>query len=77
MTKSVNSAFYGTPDLQARLRAAGIDQIVVCGIQTNMCVETTARMGGNLGFDVLSYPSTRPEPSTSRGRTARSCRPQP
>ena len=53
VTKSVNSAFYGTPDLEAWLRAAGIDQIVVCGIQTNMCVETTARMGGNLGFDVV------------------------
>jgi len=53
VAKSVNSAFYGTPDLEAWLRTAGIDQIVVCGIQTNMCVETTARMGGNLGFDVV------------------------
>ena len=25
---------------------------MVCGIQTNMCVETTARMAGNLGYDV-------------------------
>jgi nicotinamidase-related amidase len=24
----------------------------VAGIQTNMCCETTARMGANLGFDV-------------------------
>ena len=24
----------------------------MAGIQTNMCCETTARMGGNLGFDV-------------------------
>lgn len=53
VTKSVNSAFYGTPDLAAWLRAASIDQIVVCGVQTNMCVETTARMGGNLGFNVI------------------------
>jgi nicotinamidase-related amidase len=53
VAKSVNSAFYGTPDLEAWLRTAGIDQIVLCGIQTNMCVETTARMGGNLGFDVV------------------------
>ncbi len=28
-------------------------QIVVAGIQTNMCAETTARMGGNLGYEVL------------------------
>lgn len=53
VTKTVNSAFYGTPDLEKWLRAEGIEQIVVCGIQTNMCVETTARMGGNLGFDVV------------------------
>lgn len=51
ITKSVNSAFYGTPDLDAWLRAAGIDTVVVCGIQTNMCCETTARMAGNLGYD--------------------------
>lgn len=53
ITKSVNSAFYGTPNLEAWLRAANIETIVLCGIQTNMCVETTARMGGNLGFDVV------------------------
>ncbi|MBN0048132.1 cysteine hydrolase [Streptomyces actuosus] len=53
ITKTVNSAFYGTPDLDAWLKDAGISQIVLVGIQTNMCVETTARMGGNLGYDVL------------------------
>jgi nicotinamidase-related amidase len=53
VTKSVNSAFYGKPDLDAWLRGCRIGQIVVAGIQTNMCVETTARMGGNLGYDVL------------------------
>ncbi|MEU9356147.1 cysteine hydrolase family protein [Streptomyces griseoloalbus] len=53
VTKSVNSAFYGSPDLDAWLKGAGISQVVVAGIQTNMCVETTARMGGNLGYDVV------------------------
>ncbi|WP_307793616.1 cysteine hydrolase family protein [Microbacterium stercoris] len=52
VTKSVNSAFYGEPDLEGWLRGSGISRIVVCGIQTNMCVETTARMAGNLGFEV-------------------------
>lgn len=52
VTKSVNSAFYGQPDLHAWLSERGIREIVLCGIQTNMCVETTARMGGNLGYDV-------------------------
>jgi nicotinamidase-related amidase len=53
VTKSVNSAFYGEPDLHGWLSERGIGEIVVCGIQTNMCVETTARMAGNLGYDVI------------------------
>lgn len=50
--KHVNSAFYGDVDLQAWLDDQGIKKLVLCGIQTNMCVETTARMAGNLGYDV-------------------------
>ncbi|MFL4472406.1 cysteine hydrolase family protein [Paeniglutamicibacter sp. MACA_103] len=53
VTKTVNSSFLGTPDLGQWLRANGLETIVVAGIQTNLCVETTARMGGNLGFDVI------------------------
>lgn len=53
ITKSVNSAFYGAPDLDAWLKGVGVRQIVVAGIQTNMCAETTARMGGNLGYEVF------------------------
>ncbi|MEU8779728.1 cysteine hydrolase family protein [Streptomyces sp. NPDC048606] len=53
VTKTVNSSFYGTPDLAAWLTDRGIGQLVLTGIQTNMCVETTARMAGNLGYDVL------------------------
>ena len=59
VTKTVNSAFYGTPDLDAWLKAEGVGQFVLAGIQTNMCVETTARMGGNLGYDVVvAYDAT-------------------
>ncbi len=53
VTKQVNSAFYGEPDLDAWLRGRGISSFAVCGITTNHCVETTARMGANLGYDVL------------------------
>jgi nicotinamidase-related amidase len=51
VTKSVNSAFYGTPDLYQWLKANESDSVAICGIQTNMCCETTARMAGNLGLD--------------------------
>ncbi len=50
VTKDVNSAFIGT-DLEIRLRRAGVARLVNCGFFTNMCVETTTRQAGNLGFD--------------------------
>jgi nicotinamidase-related amidase len=52
VTKRVNSAFHGDPDLDRWLSGRGIGTIVLCGVTTNHCVETTARVGGNLGYDV-------------------------
>ena len=52
VTKHTNSCFYGDPDLHGWLQERGISQLVLCGITTNHCCETTARMGGNLGYDV-------------------------
>lgn len=48
--KDVNSGFIGT-SLELELRRARISRLVVVGFFTNMCVETTVRMAGNLGFD--------------------------
>ncbi len=48
--KSANCAFVGT-DLEERLRAAGVDTVVIVGFVTNHCVETTARIAGDLGFN--------------------------
>jgi nicotinamidase-related amidase len=67
VTKSVNSSFHGEPDLQAWLDGEGIDTIYVCGITTNHCCETTARVGGNLGYDVrfvldATHTFDRPDP---------------
>ena len=49
LEKTVNSAFIGT-DLEERLRSMACDTVVIVGLTTNHCVETTTRMAGNLGF---------------------------
>jgi nicotinamidase-related amidase len=50
VTKDVNGGFFGT-GLDLALRRAGVSRLVIAGFFTNMCVETTARTAGNLGFD--------------------------
>jgi nicotinamidase-related amidase len=67
VTKSVNSSFHGEPSLQAWLDGEGIRTVYVCGITTNHCCETTARVGGNLGYDVrfvldATHTFDRPDP---------------
>ena len=37
--------------LAARLREAGVGQLIIVGVATNNSVESTARSAGNLGFD--------------------------
>jgi nicotinamidase-related amidase len=53
VTKSAHSAFHGSPDLDAWLRERDLAGLVVCGITTNHCCETTARVGADLGHTVL------------------------
>ncbi|KAJ7500290.1 hypothetical protein B0H11DRAFT_1856206 [Mycena galericulata] len=50
--KNVNSGFIGT-GLEAHLRAAHIDTLVILGLTTSHCVSTTTRMAGNLGWKVF------------------------
>ncbi len=47
--KHGSSGFIGT-GLEALLRDQGITALVIVGGEANMCVESTARMAGNLGF---------------------------
>ena len=49
--KITRNAFTSTA-LQPLLLAQGVRRIVVTGIQTEQCCETTTRVGSDLGFDV-------------------------
>jgi nicotinamidase-related amidase len=47
--KHGSSGFIGT-ELEALLRQGGHDTLVIVGGEANMCVESTTRMAGNMGF---------------------------
>ncbi len=53
--KNVNSGFVGT-SLHKEFRDRGITRLVIVGFFTNMCVETTVRMAGNMGYDTYLVP---------------------
>jgi len=48
--KQVPDAFCST-GLEAYLREAGIEQLIIVGVATHNSVESTARTAGNLGFE--------------------------
>ncbi|GGO08374.1 hypothetical protein GCM10011576_13740 [Micromonospora parathelypteridis] len=49
LVKTAHNAFT-TTNLQQQLTQAGILDITVCGIRTEQCVETTTRVGSDLGY---------------------------
>ena len=50
LVKNTRNSFTST-DLQQRLEALGVKRVVVTGIQTEQCVETTTRVAADLGYD--------------------------
>lgn len=50
--KTAHNAFT-TTNLQRLLTEAGVRELLVCGIRTEQCVETTARVGSDLGYRVV------------------------
>ncbi|MFF4877666.1 MULTISPECIES: isochorismatase family protein [unclassified Micromonospora] len=49
LVKTAHNAF-STTNLQQLLTLAGIHDLTVCGIRTEQCVETTTRVGADLGY---------------------------
>jgi nicotinamidase-related amidase len=47
---SINA--FTTTNLQQQLMQNGVREVVICGIRTEQCCETTARVASDLGFDV-------------------------
>ncbi|MGB3340357.1 MAG: isochorismatase family protein [bacterium] len=51
LKKHQYDAFQGT-DLEKTLRKMGVKQLVICGVLTNLCCESTARSAFMRGFEV-------------------------
>lgn len=52
LKKSTYDAFLGT-DLEEHLDASNVGQVVICGVMTHLCCDTTARSAFNRGFQVF------------------------
>ena len=72
--KRSTAPFWASPICTRGCSRRGAAELVICGITTNHCCETTARMGGNLGYDV-TFASTPRTPSIAARPTARSSPP--
>jgi nicotinamidase-related amidase len=51
LRKTSHNAFT-TTNLQQRLTEQGITELLICGIRTEQCCETTARLASDLGYQV-------------------------
>jgi ureidoacrylate peracid hydrolase len=67
--KNRPSSFYATR-LESYLRAQGIENIVVCGVTTNICVETTVRDAAQRDFRTFVVRDAVGEVDDFRGQTA-------
>lgn len=50
--KTTRDSFYQT-HLQSQLQDLGTDRLIICGLQTDYCVNATVRQALNLGYDVV------------------------
>jgi len=52
IAKAQYDAFHGTT-LEAQLQSRGVSQVVITGVMTHLCCDTTARSAFVRGFDVF------------------------
>ncbi len=64
--KAEPNAFLGT-GLEQQLRGAGIDELIVAGMMTSMCVDATVRAASDLGFTVSVAADACAAPSLAFG----------
>lgn len=66
--KHFPSAFRET-DLREHLREQGIERLLIAGMMTQMCIDTTTRAAADLGFDcVLAHDACAASPLAFAGR---------
>jgi nicotinamidase-related amidase len=69
ITKDEANSFLGT-NLEEHLRGAGIDELVVAGMMSSMCVDATVRAGADLGFGMSVVHDGCAAPDLEFGGTA-------
>ncbi len=66
LLKGSPNAFLGT-ELEQRIRDASVDEVVVVGMMTSMCVDSTVRAAADLGFSVTVASDACAAPDLSFG----------
>jgi nicotinamidase-related amidase len=66
ITKRAPNSFLGT-QLEQTLRGLGVEEVVVTGMMTSMCVDATTRAGADLGFKMTLVPDACAAPGLEYG----------
>ena len=66
ITKRAPNSFLGT-DLEQTLRGLDVEEVVVTGMMTSMCVDATTRAGADLGFKMTLVPDACAAPALEFG----------
>jgi nicotinamidase-related amidase len=69
LQKDAPNSFLRTP-LQSELESRGIDELVVCGMMTSMCVDASVRAASDLGYDVTLVHDACAAPNLEFGGTS-------